>query len=189
MEQEIWSTVKSYDGHYMVSNSGRVKSLKRMAWNGYGWHELPERILKERLNKKGYAIVTFWLNGKKRDFSVHYLVCTAFHGERPGETYEVDHIDGNPRNNRSSNLRWVTHKDNMNNPVSKVRFLKAYDLIKRPVSQHTKTGEFIAVYDSITSASLATGVNVGNIGSCVAGNKKHRTAGGYIWKYADKNKT
>jgi hypothetical protein len=42
--------------------------------------------------------------------AVHRIICTAFHGLSEGK--EVDHIDGYKKNNRPSNLRWVTHQQN-----------------------------------------------------------------------------
>lgn len=53
----------------------------------------------------------------------------------------------------------------------------------KSVSQYSTQGKFIQSYISITEASQITGINKGNIGSCVTGARK--TAGGYIWKYND----
>ena len=49
---------------------------------------------------------------------VHHLVAQAFLGDRP-EGMVIDHIDGNGFNNHYTNLRYVTHKENLNNPNSK----------------------------------------------------------------------
>jgi hypothetical protein len=43
---------------------------------------------------------------------VHTLVALAFHGPRP-EGHQVNHKDCNPRNNKPSNLEWVTPAENM----------------------------------------------------------------------------
>jgi hypothetical protein len=47
-----------------------------------------------------------------RTQAAHVLVCTAFHGPKPGPGYEVLHGDGNPANNRADNLRWGTKAEN-----------------------------------------------------------------------------
>jgi group I intron endonuclease len=52
---------------------------------------------------------------------------------------------------------------------------------KRPVSQYTKAGVFVASFESTSAAARVTGVNVGNITTCCKG--KRKTAGGFIWKY------
>lgn len=48
----------------------------------------------------------------RRTQSVHALVARAFLGERPAR-HAVDHVDGNPQNNRLDNLEYVTYSENM----------------------------------------------------------------------------
>lgn len=48
-----------------------------------------------------------------RDYLLHRLVWLAVHGRWPSEG--LDHIDGNPSNNRLSNLREATQGENMQN--------------------------------------------------------------------------
>lgn len=94
---EEWRNVP--DSPYIVSNQGRIaKLMKQTARNGA---------------KRGSY---FHLNLKcrKGKFSgfVHRLVCEAFNGPSPGDGYEVAHMDGDSHNNNSTNLKWVTRKEN-----------------------------------------------------------------------------
>lgn len=57
----------------------------------------------------------------------------------------------------------------------------------RKVNQYTLDGKYICTYDSIVDASKRTGVNKSNIGACAQG--KYKQAGGYIWRYADKDES
>lgn len=63
-------------------------------------------------NKK-YATVTAYVNGKQKHFYVHRLVAEAFI-PNPENKPQVNHIDGNAKNNHASNLEWVTAKENAN---------------------------------------------------------------------------
>ena len=47
-------------------------------------------------------------------YKVHRLVAETFI-PNPDNKPLIDHIDRNPSNNDVSNLRWVTHQENMNN--------------------------------------------------------------------------
>lgn len=51
----------------------------------------------------------------------HRLVGLAFVSGRNAERDEIDHIDGNKHNNYYKNLRWVTRKENMANPITRQR--------------------------------------------------------------------
>ncbi len=72
--EEIWKDVIWYEGSYQVSNIGRVKSLPRIVWNGFRWHKLKGRILKQALDTKGYFSVVLSLKGKVKTRSIHQLV-------------------------------------------------------------------------------------------------------------------
>ena len=77
--------------------------------------------VKSTLAKNGYYIVH--LDGKV--YYVHRLLANAFL-ENPENKKEVDHIDGNPKNNNLDNLRWATPKENSNNSISLERMRKSH---------------------------------------------------------------
>ena len=51
-----------------------------------------------------------------RNYKIHRLICEAFHGPAPEDKPIVIHIDEDATNNRPSNLRWGTQKENLNMP-------------------------------------------------------------------------
>lgn len=106
---EIWKPVCGYEGLYEVSNFGRVKSLK--GWNGKHYIER-EKILKQGFTTTGYKRVDLVKNKQRKTLKVHRLVITAFQGEDK-ERQIVNHIDGNPINNKLENLEWCTQKENI----------------------------------------------------------------------------
>ena len=116
MEQEIWKPIKGYEDRYEISNKGRVFSIKNnkiLAINYAGRYPMV------RLYKgKGGSKIPSRL--------VHRLVAEAF-VDNPYNYNVVNHIDGNRRNNNSSNLEWCTtlqnnrhaYDNNLNNFVEK----------------------------------------------------------------------
>ena len=59
-----------------------------------------------------YGAVSYMLNGKEKRAYVHRLVAAAF-VPNPEKKRQVNHIDGDTRNNAASNLEWVTAKENI----------------------------------------------------------------------------
>lgn len=111
---EVWVSVPGYESSYEVSNFGRVRSLRRRT--ARGWRG--GRILKASAQgKQGYHIVGLSLNGSVRMRYVHHLVAEAFHGPRPVGLV-VRHLDGNPANNRATNLVYGTYEENNQDTVN-----------------------------------------------------------------------
>ena len=105
MEKEIYKEIPGYEGSYMVSNYGNVKSLK--------WGK--ERILKPaNSNRGGYKQVHLNYNNKSTTPMVHKLVAMAFLGHQPNGLMGnyVDHIDNNKLNNMINNLQIISHSEN-----------------------------------------------------------------------------
>ena len=166
MNKEIWKDKKDYEGHYQVSNCGRVKSIK------FG----KERILKPKKDKYGYLHVNLYKNSKRKDFLVHRLVAEAFL-DNPNNLPLVNHKDENPSNNFSTNLEWCTHEYNINYGTSQQR--KSLKLSK-PVGQYSLDNKLIKTYPSINECGR-NGYNYGHVAECCRGERKSHK--GYIWKF------
>ena len=102
MEQEQWKPIERFNGEYMVSNFGRVRSLKR--------HK--DRIMPQTIQRRGYLACTFWMNNKAKCVKVHRLVAETFI-PNPNNLPEINHIDGDKLNNLASNLEWCTRSQNV----------------------------------------------------------------------------
>jgi NUMOD4 motif/HNH endonuclease/AP2 domain len=108
---EEWRDIPGYEGVFQVSTHGRVKSLERRVKNRYSFWTVPEKIIKHQLNYKGYPVVSFGNGKKKKTFSVHRLVATAFVINESGLT-QVNHIDADKQNNYFENLEWCSTREN-----------------------------------------------------------------------------
>ena len=60
----------------------------------------------------GYEMVTLSINKKQKNYAIHYLMAITYVGEKPTPTHQVMHLDGNKRNNKASNLKWGTGREN-----------------------------------------------------------------------------
>ena len=166
---EIWKTIEGYPD-YMISSMGRVKSL---FFN-------KEKILKLTKSCKGYLKVD--LRGiKRKNTLVHKLVAQAFIPNPENKPY-IDHINTNKTDNRVENLRWVTAKENSNNPNTVNNCIKSSS--KKSIIQFTLDGDFVKKWVSLHSIQNNLKIPHNNISNCCRNKKGHKTAGGYKWGYA-----
>lgn len=63
-------------------------------------------------NGRGYLVVGLVFNGKRNTIGVHRLVAMAYL-DNPLQLKEVNHKDGDKRNNCLSNLEWCTRGENI----------------------------------------------------------------------------
>lgn len=98
---ERWKPVKNYEKLYLISDQGRVKTLRGIT----------PRFLTLSLEKKGYLKVRFFINKKIISSKVHILVAKHFLSNYD-DTKQINHKDGNKTNNFYKNLECVTNREN-----------------------------------------------------------------------------
>ena len=87
---------------YLASKCGKILSLKQKE----------KRILKLRKTRNNYLRFCLCENNKKKDYYIHRFIYECFKGEIP-KGMEIDHVDGDKRNNLMSNLQLLTKKENL----------------------------------------------------------------------------
>jgi hypothetical protein len=170
---EVWKDIKGYEGHYQISNLGRIKSVGRVSTTGQRLHE---KIMKTCEDPGGYAFVGLWKNGKKSNFKIHRLVLESFCPISGMEHLDCNHKDEDKTNNRLENLEWMTRQENLNYGTHNKRISDAH-------SVRIICVELNQEFDSIEKAAKAFSHSRGNIWRVL--NKPNRTACGYHWRYAE----
>ena len=211
--EEIWKDIKGYEGLYQVSNTGKVKSLEKLKWNGRGYQKLPERIMKGKKCGRGYLQVRLFKDGKSKNYYLHRLVAVAFI-PNPDNLPQVNHRNEIKTDNCVDNLEWCDAKYNSNYGTKNQRIAEKLrgrkhseeaikkmseklrgrklpeEIIKKiaeknskPVYSVDRETGLITYWKSACEASRQTGIDQGNITRCCQG--KMKSAGNHIWFYAD----
>lgn len=192
MEQEIWKQIENYP-NYEISNYGRVKSKERITKaKGNEIIHRKERILKQQITIHGYCQIHLTNKNGTKGIFVHRLVANAFLDKIKGKN-QVNHKDGNKKNNFYKNLEFCTCKENIKHAEEnglidlekrKINMSrlgkKGYGNRKQKIKQYDLNNNFIKEFNSSREASRELGIIETAICNCVKG--KSRKAGGYIWK-------
>lgn len=116
---DIWKPVVGYEGNYEVNEYCQIRTMFRR----------DKRILKPATRPDwGHKYVSITMNGIRKKKYIHIAGLEAFVSPRP-IGMEGLHNDGNTENNHISNLRWGTHKENMQDSLKHGTFKFASNAI------------------------------------------------------------
>lgn len=165
--EEIWKDIPEYEGLYQASNLGRIRSIRRYGTAG--------GILKGEIDDDGYIRIPLSKNNIHRKFKAHRLVFMAF-CPTGDPKLQINHKDGNKKNNKLENLEWCTASYNTIhsyiNGLNKTRGIKVIVIDKK--SNEKKE------YKSYRAASLDIGRNKGYISGQISKNIYENEK--YIWQ-------
>ena len=184
---EIWRDVKGYEGKYQVSNLGNARSVDRTFTNACGVMVTRKGImLKPRLSRDGYMRVTMHKGGKVNTEPLHRRVAEAFIPINENLP-QVNHKDGNKRNNNISNLEWCSALDNMhharqqglrNNALEYAKSMR-----KAVIATNIETGKE-TFYKSVHEAEKIFGRHVTNVLHGLRNKTK-----GHTFRFADRGES
>jgi hypothetical protein len=97
--------MKKYsDTNYFISEKGEIFRNNRK--------------LKPWVDKDGYQQIYLYLNGVRIIKKVHRLVAEVYI-QNPFELPQINHLDGNKKNNQITNLEWSNSKENNHHALLK----------------------------------------------------------------------
>lgn len=109
---ERWKSISGYEGIYLVSDHGRIRSVDRWVYRGNDSYLLRGKIMTPRPTSGGYLTVALNGTGRQKTHYVHRLVAQAF-CKKADQSYNVVlHKDDVPSNCHYKNLTWGTQAHN-----------------------------------------------------------------------------
>lgn len=133
----------------------------------YKWH----------LSKDGYISTNINSKVTRKIISLHRFIMNVWDEEYDCNSNVIDHINRNPLDNRKSNLRIVSQRENMNNKNDNKKVIAIID--NKP----------FMIFDTIAKGAEYFGIKCESaIVCCCKGKEGHKTCGKYngkkiVWKY------
>ncbi len=166
----MWKQIKGTK--YEVNENGEIRNSE----TGH--------IKKQRINKRGYATVNMYKDGKMQKVVVHRLVAEAFIPKEEGKNC-VNHKDEDKTNNYFGNLEWCDIRYNNHYGTRQAKC----DAARSKAVGAYKDGKLCAIYPSIVKAAEALGVNPTSIGNAIRHENYTHTCKGYEWRFMNNGLT
>lgn len=151
--------IPGFPGYY-ISNIGEVYSTRHCS-------SLTKMVLKE--DKDGYLEVGLYKNKKRYFRRVHRLVLEAF-SDNPNKLSQVNHKDGNTKNNNISNLEWCSCQDNLLHSFRVLHRTPSITTNKKVLLKDKTTGK-IHKFFSIKECAKFLGMSYEHLGKILNGTK------------------
>jgi hypothetical protein len=178
---ENWKAIEGTFGKIEVSDLGRIRS----------WLRGDARILKTQEDQKGYVRVRVTIEGEKRSFKVHREVAKAFI-ENPQRKPQVNHKDGNKKNNSASNLEWVTNAENAHHAIENGLWGSFFESAKKENESRMRSVIGVRQTDYGTEARLFRSVSEAeryldsrHISDVLKGKRNHVKGWGFVYAGGD----
>lgn len=173
---EEWRDVVGYEGLYLISSFGNIKSLHNNQVKDKGTF----------VTKCGYIRVELSKEGVNKKYPIHRLVAIAFL-PNPENKPQVNHINGIKVCNYLTNLEWVTQSENQIHAIE----TKLQKSAKGNVhyNTHLTNSDIINIrnryaYDNISQTKLAALYNItqSSIGEIIRGETWSHVGGPLTFK-------
>lgn len=176
---ERWKDIPGYEDYYLASSFGRIMSIAP------GRAKTRGRILSPRSDgrKDGYLTVCLYKGGTKHYKKVHRLVASAFLSTS-GDGYQVNHKDGDKKNNHIENLEWLSAKENVRHAYKLGLNAHRGHKYRKPIRCVETGEEFQSAVEAARKMGLGSSpaVGGGNIRDSITGRALARRAYGYHWE-------
>ena len=178
---EEWRDIPGYEGIYQASNIGRIRSVpgKITSNKRFGRRIWKTRVLKPKFQKRKNgrvdARVHLYKDGANRTWLVARLVgltwCPGF-----SKDMTINHINGNPSDNRVENLEWVSRTENIQKGFTTGLYAKTQKAVCL-ITENTSL-----CFNSMAEASRYLGWNSGYINNCLRKNRAVRDQFGNVYE-------
>jgi hypothetical protein len=101
----IWKDIPEYEGLYQASIFGDIRSTKH------------NKLLRPFNGGKGYLKIKLYKDSKKSMYRLHRIILITFAGYPPTSKHQVNHKNGNKKDNNINNLEWVTCSENIKHAI------------------------------------------------------------------------
>lgn len=177
--EELWKDISGYEGYFEVSNLGNFRSKDRIIkYKQSGTRLYPGKPLKTETIVEGYQRIVLMKEAVKKRYMCHRLVAQEFIPNPDNKPF-INHINGNPADNRACNLEWCSQSENE---------LHSYRTLGNTMRGKTNPkrvyridGDTIIEYRSISRAVEALGVGcIEGINKAIRANRPYY---GYSWSF------